>query len=77
MSEITIVNGATQSVTVGGNTIQNVTVAAAPGVQVTAGFSVGELGVSNPADGDVLRYSGSTQKWQNSPEKLITDGGNF
>ena len=77
MSEITIVSGATQSVTVGGNTIQTVTVSAVPSVQVTAGFEAGALGVSNPADGDVLRYSGSAQKWQNSPEKLITDGGNF
>lgn len=28
-------------------------------------------------DGDVLRYSGSSARWQNYHESGITDGGNF
>ena len=84
MSEtITIVNGATEVVTVGGGgAVQNVTVAASPAVTVTLATSqpvylssLVDTAVTSVVDGDLLRYQNN--KWRNTSEKSITDGGNF
>lgn len=33
--------------------------------------------ISNIQDGDVLAFSGSSQRWINRPQVQLTDGGNF
>jgi protein-disulfide isomerase len=81
---ITIVNGPTQAVTVGGgSTVQNVSVAPAPSLQVVVGqvqqqslASMNDVVLTTPANGDVLRYQ--SNKWRNYPEAdIVIDGQNF
>jgi hypothetical protein len=81
---VTVVNGPTQAVTVGGgSTAQNVSVLAASAVQVVVGqvqqqslASMNDVVLTTPIDGDVLRYQ--SNKWRNHPESdLILDGQNF
>jgi hypothetical protein len=33
--------------------------------------------ITAAADGDVLRYNGSTSRWSDYAEVNLTDGGNF
>lgn len=85
MSEtVTVVNGPTQAVTVGGgSTVQNVSVSPAPSLQVVVGqvqqqslASMVDVAVTTPANGDVLRYQNN--KWRNYPETdIVIDGQNF
>ena len=81
---VTVVNGPTQAVTVGGgSTAQNVSVSATPAVQVVVGQvqqqslgSMVDVALTNPSNGDVLRYQ--SNRWRNHPESdLILDGQNF
>ena len=85
MSEtVTVVNGATQAVTVGGGgTVQNVSVSPAPSLQVVVGqvqqqslASMVDVAMTTPVNGDVLRYQSS--RWRNYPESdIVIDGQNF
>lgn len=81
---VTVVNGPTQTVTVGGgNTVQNVSVSPAPSLQVVVGqvqqqsiASMNDVAIAAPANGDVLRYQGG--KWRNFPESnIVIDAENF
>lgn len=85
MSEtVTVVNGATQAVTVGGGgTVQNASVSPAPSIQVLVGqvqqqtlAAMIDVAMTTPANGDVLRYQSS--RWRNYPESdIVIDGQNF
>jgi hypothetical protein len=81
---VTVVNGPTQSVTVGGGgTVQNVSVSPAQTLQVVVNqsqqqslASMVDVALTTPNNGDLLRYS--SNKWRNTPEgDLILDGQNF
>ena len=62
----------------------NITASASGGVGPAGTTVAGTLSqvsdvlITSVADGDVIRYSGSSQRWLNTNEKnLLTDGGSF
>lgn len=38
---------------------------------------IGSVAVSDPADGDLLQFDGTSASWRNSRKALLTDGGNY
>ena len=45
------------------------------GASTLAGLT--DVQITSAADGDVLRYNGSTSRWSDYAEVNLTDGGNF
>lgn len=63
--------------TVGASTVQT---SATGGVGPQGLTSIGDaldVAIIQATDGDVLRFSSSTSKWQNYAERNLTDGGNW
>jgi hypothetical protein len=57
--------------------VPTATVSGATAAGVSSVAQLTDVQLSGLADGDVLRFSGDANKWQNYPETTLLDAGNF